>query len=119
MRRNLKAALLLASGAAAGAVFLAAAATPALAQKTVEEVTVEGRIPRRAPAPLTYTVVHADLDLTSAAGSTELNRRIRTAADYVCEQANAGLDIYPCAIQAALAVKPQIEAAKRNQPSPF
>jgi UrcA family protein len=95
------------------------AAAPAFADKTVEEITIEGRIPRRAPGPVTYVVGHQDIDLTSAKGAETLNRRIWTTADYVCEQANAGLDVYLCATKAALGVKAQVEEAKRSQPQPF
>jgi UrcA family protein len=119
MRQWLGSSLVRASGAAFAAALLAGAASPAFAQKTVEEVTVTGRIPKLAPETVNYRVGYADLDLGAPAGITELNRRIRVAANYICEQVNSGLDVGTCQTKAIMEVKDQIRKATRDQPHPF
>jgi UrcA family protein len=76
-----------AGGILAGAA-LVAAATPVLAQSTVEEVTVTGRY---GPLPdnirsISQTVSYADLDLGSADGRHELKHRISLTARYLCDK---------------------------------
>lgn len=73
---------------------LAAAAlvgAPALAQSTLDELTVTGQYnPRNGPPEtLSQRVSYADLDLTRAAGRDELNLRIRAAATDVCKRVGA------------------------------
>lgn len=109
----------------ASALALVVATTPpAFAQragdKMVDEVTVEGRIPRHVAPPVTYSVGYADLDLSDRVARDELNRRVRVAGNYVCEAANAGLDVHLCQTRAIMEVQHgALPAAIRDQPRPF
>jgi UrcA family protein len=87
----------------------------------VEEVTVEGRIPRHVAPPPTYNVGHADLDLTTPSAVEELKRRVRVAANYVCVQATPSvLDDQICQTKAVMEVHhDQLPAVIRDQPQPF
>jgi UrcA family protein len=60
-------------------------ATPARAQPEVSEVVVTGEVTvRRLHERLSYGVGYADLDLRTAAGREELDRRIVHTANYLC-----------------------------------
>jgi UrcA family protein len=76
------------AGAILAGAALVAAATPVLAQSTVDEVTVIGR---HGPLPddvrsISQTVSYADLDLGSADGRHELKHRIALTARYLCDR---------------------------------
>ena len=71
----------------AGAAFLSFAA-PALAQSDADELIVTGhygRVPDNVQS-LSQTVSYADLDLSSAAGRSELRHRVRLTSRYLCEK---------------------------------
>jgi UrcA family protein len=71
----------------------AAAAAPALAQTTVDEVTVVGRFGADGrPLTLSRVVSYADLDITTYAGQTELRRRINLTARDVCRELGESRD---------------------------
>lgn len=76
---------------AALAAFVTAAAAPAFAQTTVQELTVTGRYGvgpevRRLSAVVSY----ADLDLTTDAGRTALRERVRSTASDLCRRLGEG-----------------------------
>jgi UrcA family protein len=72
-------------GAVAAASLAAAGA--ALAQTTVEELTVIGKEgPKGHAESLSYKITWHDLDLRTKAGQKELDRRIRVTAKYVCDK---------------------------------
>jgi UrcA family protein len=76
------------AGAILAGAALVAAATPVLAQSSVEEVTVTGRY---GPLPdnvrsISQTVSFADLDLGSTDGRHELKHRIALTARYLCDK---------------------------------
>ena len=88
MKRKSLHELSFAAGAILAGAALVAAATPVLAQSTVEEVTVIGR---HGPLPddvrsISQTVSYADLDLGSADGRHELKHRIALTARYLCDK---------------------------------
>lgn len=69
------------------ALGLAGAAVPAAAQTVLPEVTVTGQWgPYGAPRYLSAPVSYADLDLTTAWGRHELDRRIHATAEDLCRQ---------------------------------
>ena len=70
----------LALGLAAGA------AAPALAQTVLPEVTVTGTWGPNGPRSLSRAVSYADLDLTTAAGRHELDRRVHATAYDLCRE---------------------------------
>jgi UrcA family protein len=98
-------------GAAAAALGLAG--TAALAQITVEEVTVMGHDAR--PETMSYRVSYHDLDLRTEAGQKELRRRVAVTADYVCgrlgERRGVGT---PCRTNAIDEARPRINAAIKH-----
>ena len=76
------------AGAILGAATLLAAATPVLAQSSVEGVTVTGRY---GPLPdsvrsISQPVSYADLDLGTLAGRHELKHRISLTARFLCDR---------------------------------
>jgi UrcA family protein len=71
----------------AGAAFLGASA-PVQAQAAPEEITVTGRygkVPDNVQS-LSQAVSYADLDLSTAAGKSELRRRLNLTARFLCEK---------------------------------
>jgi UrcA family protein len=120
--------------AAAAAAGLALISAPAAAQ-TVEELTVTGRMgPDGQVRELSQAVSYADLDLTTEAGKTELNQRIKTAAHTLCtrlgEQDQASTPLVPSCEEAAVdgtktqmntaiaAAKPRSQMAGVEPPAP-
>jgi UrcA family protein len=62
-------------------------ATPAVAQSSVDEVTVIGHFgPDNAPQSLSQAVSYADLDLSTSPGKNELKHRISLTARYLCDK---------------------------------
>ena len=73
--------------AAAAAGLACAAAAPAFAQATVDEVTVYGRLgPDGRPNTLSRAVDISDLDLRSGAAVREMQRRVRYTARQLCDE---------------------------------
>jgi len=69
------------------------AAAPALAQTTVDEVTVVGRFGADGrPQTLSRAVSYADLDITTYGGQTELRRRINLTARDLCRELGESRD---------------------------
>ena len=68
------------------ALGLAGLAAPALAQTTLPELTVTGTWGPNGPRTLSRVVSYADLDLTTAAGRHELDRRIHATAEGLCRE---------------------------------
>jgi UrcA family protein len=71
----------------AGATFLGAS-PPVLAQPASEEIIVTGRFGRVPDSvqSLSQAVSYADLDLSTAAGKSELRRRLNLTARFLCEK---------------------------------
>lgn len=64
-----------------------ASAAPAVAQPTVEEVTVTGRYgPGETPRALSQAVSFADLDLSLASDQALLKHRVKLTARYLCDK---------------------------------
>jgi UrcA family protein len=112
-----------------GAAHAASAPTAQLAPDDPTVTTVEVTVPRvitgsRIGMPTTEyrmskRVPYGDLDMATAAGVAELNRRVEEAADYVCdrlEQLNpAGEpEKYSCAREAVRDARPQVVAARER-----
>lgn len=71
----------------AAAAGLAMTGGPALAQTTVEELTITGRVgPDGEPRTLSRVVSYHDLDITTEPGKEELKRRINVTADELCRE---------------------------------
>ena len=76
------------AGAILAGAALVGAALPALAQTSVEELTVTGRygtVPDNVKS-LTQPVSYADLDLSTPAGQHEFRHRISLTARYLCDK---------------------------------
>jgi UrcA family protein len=67
---------------------LASVAAPAMAQSTVEELTVTGRYGRVPDSvrSLSQAVSYADLDLGTEAGKREFRHRLNLTARYLCDK---------------------------------
>lgn len=76
--------------AAASAAAFAFGGAVAFAQPTtVEELTVRGHhLHKAAPGDVAYRVGYSDLNLRTAAGMKELEKRIQISAAYVCKKMN-------------------------------
>jgi UrcA family protein len=62
-------------------IFAASVTLASAAQANVADIVVQGE-------PVARVVNFSDLDIGSAAGRTKLSGRIRSAAEFVCEDAN-------------------------------
>ena len=96
------AALTLLAGAGLGSL-----ATSAMAQSSVDELTVTGRYGRGPDSmqTLSQVVSYADLDLSTAAGRREFRSRLSLTARYLCEklgEASTGDGVAPSCRQAAV-----------------
>ena len=92
-------------GLALAAAGLVVSAAPALAQTTVEELTVVGRIgPDGRPNTLSRVVDISDLDLRSDADVRALQRRVRYTARALCRELGetGGAGVTPSCEDAAI-----------------
>jgi UrcA family protein len=69
---------------------------------------------------MSVRVSYADLDMRTADGAAELDRRVNVAANYVCEQLDrrypeGAPEVFYCAKNAVSGAKPQVIKARNTQ----